>query len=133
LQPGDSLNHVIDSLGASDYPILPVIDAEHHLLGVVSLEEVHLAALSPNLTSLVVAADLMRSDVTPLQPEDRLDRALELLIENDLLALPVVEGSEKKFLGLVRRIDISTAYLRYVHGTTNEPRLSGSDDHGTAS
>jgi len=133
LQPGDSLNQVIDSLSASDYPILPVIDAEHHLLGVVSLEEVHLAALSPNLTSLVVAADLMRSDVTPLQPEDRLDRALELLIENDLLALPVVEGSEKKFLGLVRRIDISTAYLRYVHGTTNEPRLSGSDDHGTAS
>jgi len=120
LKPGDSLNHVIDRLGASDYPILPVVDAEQHLLGVVSLDEVHLAALSPNLASLVVAADLMRTDVIPLQPDDRLDRALELLVENDLLALPVVEGTQKKLIGMVRRIDISTAYLRHVHGTASE-------------
>ena len=120
LKPGDPLSHVIDRLGASDYPILPVVDAEQHLLGVVSLDEVHLAALSPNLASLVVAADLMRTDVIPLQPDDRLDRALELLVENDLLALPVVEGTQKKLIGMVRRIDISTAYLRHVHGTASE-------------
>jgi len=60
----------------------------------------------------------MRTDVTPLQPSDRLDRALELFVESDLLALPVVEGNGEKqrVLGIVKRSDVSSTYLRYVHG-----------------
>jgi CBS domain-containing protein len=94
------------------------VDANGRLLGVVSLEELHVAARSPHLGALVVAADLMRGDVTPLQPDDSLDRALELFVENDLLALPVVDRSPNgRVLGVVRRYDVSAAYLRHVQGT----------------
>jgi CIC family chloride channel protein len=117
LQPGDRLDRVIDCLSSVPHSVLPVIDGDGHLLGVVGLEEVHQAALSPNLRSIIIAADLMRSDVTPLRPEDRLDRALELFVENDLLALPVVDGSpEQKLVGIAMRSDISASYLRHVHG-----------------
>ena len=65
----------------------------------------------------MLAADLMRSDVRPLTPEDTLDRALELFVENDLLALPVVDDLEgRRVIGLVRRFEIASAYLRHVHG-----------------
>jgi CBS domain-containing protein len=58
--------------------------------------------------------------VTPLRPEDRLDRALELFVENDLLALPVVDKSnEGKVIGIVRRNDVSSMYLRHVHGSSS--------------
>ena len=84
----------------------------------VSLEEVHRASQLPNVQALVVAEDLMRSDVTPLKPEDSIDRAAEL-VESDLLALPVVDGSNGgKVIGIVKRADIPTTYLRYVHGVT---------------
>ena len=37
--------------------------------------------------------------------------------ESDLLALPVVDGSpEGRVIGIVKRSDISSEYLRYVHG-----------------
>ncbi len=74
--------------------------------------------------ALVVAADLMRTDVTPLHPDDRLDWALELFVENDLLALPVVDEQrpERRVVGIVKRADVSSTYLRYVQG------MNGSTD-----
>jgi CIC family chloride channel protein len=119
LHPGDRLTEVLARLSGTSFHALPVTDAAGRLLGVVSLEEVYLATQSPNLAALVVAADLMRGDVTPLQPEDPLDRALELFVESDLLALPVVDGlAEPVVTGIVKRADISSTYLRYVQGVT---------------
>jgi CIC family chloride channel protein len=119
VRPGDRLPDVLARLSDTSYLALPVLDEHGRLLGMVSLEEVHLASQSAHLGSFVVAADLMRADVTPLRTEDRLDRALELFVENNLLALPVVDGMpEGRVVGLVRRNDVSATYLRYVHGVS---------------
>jgi CIC family chloride channel protein len=118
LHPSERLPDILSRLSDASYQTLPVVDNEGHLLGVVSLEELHVAARSPHLGALVLAADLMRGDVTPLQPDDRLDRALELFVENELLALPVVDGSPNgRVIGVVRRYEVSAAYLRHVQGT----------------
>ncbi len=108
---------VIDRLSTASYSVLPVVDSDNRLLGVVTLDEVHLASQSPSLQSLVLAEDLLRSDVEPLTADVTLDRALELFVENDLLTLPVVTSLvERKVIGMVSRFDISSAYLRHVHG-----------------
>jgi CBS-domain-containing membrane protein len=60
-----------------------------------------------------LAADLMCTDPVPLRPEDRLDRALKLLVESDLLPLPVVD-EQNSLSGMVKRLDVSSAYLRHV-------------------
>ena len=118
VHPGDSLEVVLDRLDGSLYPVLPVVDHNNQLLGVVDLEEAHQAAHAGDLGPLVVAADLMQADVRPLTPEDTLDRALELFIENDLLALPIIAGGQgRTVIGMIRRQEIASAYLRHVHGT----------------
>jgi CIC family chloride channel protein len=118
LHPADRIADVVDRLSSTPFQALPVTNDHGRLLGVVSLEEVHLASRFPHLRGLVVAADLMRSDFTPLQPQDQLDRALELFVESNLLALPVVDGlPERRVIGIVKRADVSSTYLRYVHGT----------------
>jgi CIC family chloride channel protein len=115
------LDNVLRRLSEASCSVLPVVDGDHRLLGVVTLEEVHVATESPALKSLVVAEDLMRGDVQPLTPDDTLDRALELCVENDLLTLPVVADlKDRKVLGMVSRFDISSAYLRHVHGPARD-------------
>ena len=57
---------MIERLDEAPYHVLPVVDGENRLLGIVDLEEVHLASQAPSLTPLILAADLMRSDVRPL-------------------------------------------------------------------
>lgn len=117
LHPNDSLSDVVNYLSKSASPVLPVADQDNRLLGVINLEEVHFASHSPTLGGLIIAQDLMRSEVRPLTPGDTLDRALELFVENDLLALPVVNSLDEHILvGFVRRFDITTSYLRYIHG-----------------
>jgi CIC family chloride channel protein len=118
LHPEDPLAGVLDRFDGVEGEILPVVDQEARLLGVVGLEEVHVAEQATYARPLLVAADLMRLDVQPLRPDDGLDWAMELFAENDLLALPVVDG-DRRVVGVVRRYTIATAYLRRLH----EPRV----------
>ena len=118
LRPGAALTDVARLLGDGPFPALPVTDGDGRLLGVVTLEEVLLASQLPQLGPMLVAADLMRTGITPLSPDDPLDKALELFVESDLLALPVVAEASGRVIGVVRRADVSGTYLQYVHGLT---------------
>ncbi len=117
LHRSDVLDTVIAQLGTTAYGILPVLEEGGRLAGVVNLEEVHLVSDAPALRTLVLAEDLMRTDIRPLTPEDTLDKALELFVENDLMVLPVVRDlQERTVVGMVRRYQIASTYLRHVHG-----------------
>jgi len=118
LRPEARLAEVVDCLSDTGYHGLPVVEQDGRYVGMVSLEEVLLASRIPLADSAIIAADLMRTDVPPLLPEDRLDRALELFVRSDRLVLPVVDGTPaRRVIGLVRRSDISRAYLERVHGS----------------
>jgi len=116
LHPNDSLPIVLSRLSTVPIPVLPVVDSDNRLLGVVNLDEAHLASQAPSLTPLVLAEDLMRTGIRPLTPDDTLDRALELFVENDLLVLPVVSDlKQRRVIAMVRRFEISGAYVRHLH------------------
>jgi CIC family chloride channel protein len=117
LHPEDPVAGLVQKFDTAEGEILPVVDKERRLLGVVGLEAVHLAEQTEFARPLLLAADLMRTDVQPLRPDDGLDWAMELFAENDLLALPAVDG-DRRVVGMVRRYTIATAYLRRLH----EPR-----------
>lgn len=117
LRSDEPLAGVLERFSNSAYSVLPVADCDNRLLGVVNLEEVYIATQSPHLLPLVLASDLMRTDITPLTPEDQLDQAQELFVENDLLALPIVNDlADRKTIGIARRADIANAYVSYLHG-----------------
>ncbi|HEY7330871.1 MAG TPA: chloride channel protein [Gemmataceae bacterium] len=117
LHPGDRIAEVIERLSSSPAQSVPVIDPEGRFVGMVTVEEVLLASQSPHLRALLVAMDLMHP-VVPLLPDDPLDRAMEQFVESDTLTLPVVESADsRRALGIVKRSDLSGAYLRQVQGT----------------
>ncbi len=61
--------------------MLPVVDEEGRLLGVVTLDELNVALQTSSARPLLIAADLMRTRVTPLLPGQDLREALELFVE----------------------------------------------------
>jgi CIC family chloride channel protein len=117
LHPEDQLATVRERLSRDPHSVLPVTDSDGRLLGVVSLEEVFLSLQLAD-PMLVLAADLMRSDVIPVALNDSIDRAMELFAENDLLELPVVNnGDARQVVGIASRASIAGSYLRRLHGT----------------
>jgi CBS-domain-containing membrane protein len=125
LRPGDPLAAVVGHFQDPATPVLPVVDDAGRLLGVVTPEEVSVALQSSAAGPLLVAADLTRGGVAPLTPDDDLARALELFVENDLLALPVADG-DRKVVGVVRRADVVGEYLKRVHAP---PGSDAGDQH----
>ncbi len=115
LHPDEPVAQLIDRFEDVELDIVPVIDRDERYVGVVSLEETFLASQSKHARALLLAADLMRTDVIPLQPDDGLDRAMELFAESDLLALPVVDVVTRRVVGVVKRHDVAGDYLRRLH------------------
>jgi CIC family chloride channel protein len=128
LIPSDSLTTVLDRFDATSRIVLPVVDGESQLMGVIHLNEVYWTSHRQAMFPWLVAADLMRP-VRPLQTDDSLERAVELFAENDLSELPVVEAvANPKLVAMVRRTDVAKAYLRRVHAQSEG---SGQQSVGT--
>ena len=118
LRPGATLAEAIERLTEdAGHHGLPVTDEAGRYLGMLGIEDVHPTSGMAGLGSLVVVADLMCSDAPPLAPGEPIDRAIELFVDSDRTALPVLAvGKEPILLGIVRRSDVSGAYLRRMHG-----------------
>ncbi|HEY1696991.1 MAG TPA: chloride channel protein [Polyangiaceae bacterium] len=117
LAADDDLRVVVARMSSAKLPVLPVTDAAGTLLGIVDIEHIHVTREKGEDGAPLLARDLMRTDVTPLAVNDTLDLAQELFVDNDLLALPVVDDREhRRVVAVIRRHEIASAYLQYVHG-----------------
>jgi CIC family chloride channel protein len=126
VRAGDPLPVVMERFLSPDTTVLPVVDLEQRLLGVISMEELIVALQADVAQTLLLATDLMRP-VKPLKPNDTLERAQELFVENDLPALPVIDpGNNKRLMGMVRRYEIANAYLQRLHA----PRVESAAENG---
>jgi len=122
MRPQDRLPRILERLNAAANNGLPVTTDDGDYLGMLSLEDVHLAARSPSLDQLLVAADLMCTTAPTLRPDDSLDKALEMFVLSDRTDLAVLDREpSRRVVGIVRRVDISSAYLRRVHGEPGKP------------
>lgn len=111
--PADaSIDDLVTAAAATRHGVLPVIDAEGMLVGLVSHHVLRDAILSRNaLDAVIVAADLAEP-VEPLAPDDSLRRALAVMNARGLDALPVTEpaGDSVRFAGLLSRHDVLVVY-----------------------
>jgi CIC family chloride channel protein len=129
--PDDSLDGIVALLGRGALSVVPVVDADRRLLGIVVGDEVKSEAAKRGSGAMRRARELMRGDVAPLTPEQTLDQAMEAFVDNDLLALPVVDDLEGLHLiGVVRRFEVANAYLERLHG---RPRPEASGDRAAGS
>lgn len=113
--PADaSIGDLVAAAAATRHGVLPVVDRDGTLVGVVSHHALREAILSrSHLESVVLAADLAEP-VEPLSPRDSLRRALAAMNARGLDALPVVEanGRDSRFTGLLSRSDVLRVYER---------------------
>ena len=110
----DSLRTVMNKLADADVRHLPVVDGGT-LVGIVSdrdLREALPSALDavdrPRETARILAqpvSDLMSSDVVSVGPGDDLVEAIDLMLEHRIGAVPVVDVSGEKLLGIISYVD----------------------------
>ena len=116
VRPQTSLQELRRLFEAHDFNAFPVVDAEHHLRGIVTkLDLLRIfrhdrARLRPSLAELWTehVEDIMRRRVVTLGPRDSVATAIDHMLASKLRSLPVVErrGRKDLLVGIVSRGDV---------------------------
>ncbi|HTI64189.1 MAG TPA: chloride channel protein [Gemmatimonadaceae bacterium] len=109
-----SIDELVVAAQSSRHGVLPVIDPDGILVGLISHHVLREAIVSRgHLDPVVLAADLAEP-VDALSPRDTLRRALAVMNARGIDAVPVVEhdGDGVRFAGLLSRGDVLLVYER---------------------
>lgn len=115
LPEGMPLKTLIEVMQDSPYQNYPVVDANSRLTGIFSFQTVRPFMFDEGLAQLVVVRDVAHEAPSTIRENDNLDRALQLLAENNIEILPVVNEDDPRVLaGVLSRSDIVRAYYRAI-------------------
>jgi len=91
LTPGTPMSQIVRLVGQTDEWCYPVIDEQHRLLGVVTLEDLRRVFIEEQLPRLLVAYDIMSDPPASVPAEMPLQEAVAMMQQQELEYVPVVE------------------------------------------
>jgi CBS domain-containing protein len=110
--PGATLPMLVDATATARLLVLPVVDEDGALAGVIRQPDLRAALLDRGeLAAVLVAADLAEP-VETASPDASLRDALRAMNARALDALPVVDPRTGRYLGMLGRADLLAAYER---------------------
>jgi CIC family chloride channel protein len=112
--PGDMLvENILLSLRSDTQRLFPVINREKQLMGTFYMKDIA-QLLQEKDRRIKTAADIMQKEILKVSPNETIDRAQELMMNNQVDELVVVEDNENPYqvLGIITTADIMKAYNR---------------------
>lgn len=110
IYPSDPLSKVIDMLPAHRGADFPVVDASGRYIGMVTGEDVRTALIDREAIPLLLVAELLRTDLPVLLPEESLDTVIDKFAQHDVACLCLVDGGSRAPRGLVARAAVLKGY-----------------------
>lgn len=105
------LGEVLKKAEESPYPHFPVLDNQDKLVGVLSMSDLKgFLAEAGELSSLIVASEIMTRRVIIVRPTDNFETAFELFEGKQISILPVVREQDHKLLGILKKSDLLLTY-----------------------
>ncbi|MFD8595446.1 CBS domain-containing protein [Kitasatospora sp. NPDC059646] len=132
VSPGTGFREIVALLAEYDITAVPVVDADHRPLGVVSeadllrtqLAQYDPASLLPAPVHLrgtgTTAADLMTAPAVCTTPDSTVVAAARLMSRRRVKRLPVVSPADGRLIGTVSRGDLLRVFLRDDHAIRRE-------------
>ncbi len=116
LTPHTTIEELTELMTVYDYNGFPVVDGNGVLLGLVTRTDMFKAYLDPYRRaaregSVMTVADIMSRGVITVGPEDRVFNAIALMVDHDVVTIPVVTPTAKgpQVVGVITRRDAAGA------------------------
>ncbi|MGI8509496.1 MAG: chloride channel protein [Gemmatimonadaceae bacterium] len=118
------VRHLGETLGHTDQTYFPVVDDQHHMIGIVTVVELgrlgrEMAVNGDEFRQLLLAADIAQPTES-VHPGDSLLDAIRKMGVRGAASLPVVDPATGKLLGLISR---SHVLDRYEVGVSGRPAV----------
>lgn len=117
----DTLPHILHYAAEVHDTIFPVEDKDGRFIGLITLNDLKSVLAIGDMGRVVIASDIADPLPRTLSPDDTLDRALNIMSETEMEAIPVVPaGQPDKLLGIIKRQDVFDAYKKILEGQDTE-------------
>ena len=133
VSPDDTIRYAFARLCALRIRHLLVMEGDQ-LAGIVTDRDIRLALPSlpfvPDIAEIylklddVKVRDVMTCDVVTVPPEASLATAIDMFLQRQISALPVVEG--KRVVGIVTETDVLRVMRRFLNGSQGQAKTAGS-------
>ncbi len=115
LREDTSAQDVLRAVGTSGHHGFPVVDAEEHLVGVVSWTDARALPYEERATTPV--SQIMTRELIWLRPTDSTRTALDMIEHNKIGRVIIADPEGKEVLGVVTRADLINAYSEWISAT----------------
>lgn len=116
-----TLAEIFRKVEESSYSYFIVVDADDHLKGVLSFQDLRNLLSEHSLDNWVIAQDLIGCDTVTLKTTDDLQTAHEQFSRRDFQLIPVVEpGNPFRVVGIVRRESLLDYYNKRLLDTMRQ-------------
>jgi CIC family chloride channel protein len=110
--PGATLRELVGRINPGTRPVFAVVEGSA-LKGLISLPDVERAVQEPGLAEVIIAADMMTTELATLHPDDDAYHALADMARENHVVMPVVSREQPpRFLGMLTRTHIYEAVQR---------------------
>ena len=111
---GTNYQELLRVIAHSRYDRFPVVDDERNFVGMINYTEIRNLLFDPDLSSLLVAKDLVTSAVYSIPPDTPLREALKTFKKKrNISYFPVIDPENpKKLLGILSQNDVLAAFRK---------------------
>jgi CIC family chloride channel protein len=125
IPPQLPLRVIVDSFHYTQEDVIPVVDRERRLLGIVTFHDIREILMDKEvdtLADIVIAADIVSSPDLYLTPGQSLNDAMVKFGMRDVRSVPVVESDQSmRLVGMINRRRVMNAYRRAL--LTEQPEV----------
>lgn len=119
VRPEDPLQKLLDLAGETNAVDFVVMDEQGTYQGMVTGRDIRTALFQPEAVSLLVVADLVRSEVPSVSRRETLDVVLDKFARSDVESLPVVhDNDDTQIEGLITRHAVMHRYQQELNRQT---------------
>jgi len=121
ISPSTPLRDIIRKIESTRETYYMVVDADHNLHGVISLQDIRGVLTSSALQDLVIAEDIAHTEVITVTPEDDLEAVRNKFALQDMQLLPVIDPRHaNRLVAVLRYSDMMTVYNKRLIETISD-------------
>jgi CIC family chloride channel protein len=113
ISPDMPLPEILQIVADSPNSTFPVIDANEHLVGIISIQDLRSLLTLGEMSSILIARDIADHNPKCLYPFDAVSAALTIFTDTDIEGIPVIDARDpRKIVGILNRQDVFGAYKK---------------------
>jgi predicted transcriptional regulator len=91
---------------AGEFNGVPVVDDNGAVVGIVTALDILKALQGGKKLNEMLARDIMTPNPSTVKKDTPIEEIIRILVEKEIVLVPVIEGNNNKLIGVVARLDI---------------------------